>query len=187
MAPPGDNLLDVESLRVSFATEAGAARVLDGVNLAIRPGEIMGLVGESGCGKTTLANAVLGILARNARHEAGSIRFAGEDLLAMPRRRIESEVRGRRITFIPQDPYGSFNPLFTVGAQATEVMKWKSPQACPGRRRRRCGLLQPLSLARAAAPTRRRSRRCCAPCRSPIPRSATRSCRTSSRAASGNG
>ena len=132
MAPPDDNLLDVESLRVSFATEAGAARVLDGVNLAIRPGEIMGLVGESGCGKTTLANAVLGILARNARHEAGSIRFAGEDLLAMPRRRIESEVRGRRITFIPQDPYGSFNPLFTVGAQATEVMKWKSPRRAPG-------------------------------------------------------
>ena len=68
--------------------------MLDGVNLAIRPGEIMGLVGESGCGKTTLANAVLGILARNARHEAGSIRFAGEDLLAMPRRRIE--FRGTR-------------------------------------------------------------------------------------------
>jgi len=131
VAPPADNLLEVEGLRVSFATEAGDARVLDGVNLTIRPGEIMGLVGESGCGKTTLANAILGILARNARHEAGSIRFGGEDLLAMPRRRIEDEVRGRRITFIPQDPYGSFNPLFTVGAQVTEVMKWKSPQRAP--------------------------------------------------------
>src|SRR5262245_65230249 len=89
---PGDNLLEVESLRVSFATESGAAKVLDGVNVTIRPGEIMGLVGESGCGKTTLANAILGILARNARHEAGTIRFGGEDLLAMSRRRIEDEV-----------------------------------------------------------------------------------------------
>jgi peptide/nickel transport system ATP-binding protein len=124
---PGDNLLEVENLRVSFATEAGTAKVLDGVNLTMRPGEIVGLVGESGCGKTTLANAILGILARNARHEAGSIRFGGEDLLAMPKRRIEAEVRGRRIAFIPQDPYGSFNPLFRVGAQMMEVMKWKSP------------------------------------------------------------
>src|SRR6185312_2519976 len=128
---PGANLLDVERLRVSFAAEAGDAQVLDGVNLAIRPGEIMGLVGESGCGKTTLANAILGILAKNARHEAGTIRFGGEDLLAMPRRRIEDEVRGRRITFIPQDPYGSFNPLFPIGTQTMEVMKWKSPQRGP--------------------------------------------------------
>src|SRR5262252_7071035 len=111
---PGDNLLEVENLRVSFSTGAGVAKVLDGVNLTIRAGEILGLVGESGCGKTTLANAILGILAANARHEMGSIRFGGEDLLAMPRSRMEDEVRGRRITFIPQDPYGSFNPLFTV-------------------------------------------------------------------------
>ena len=131
MASPGDNLLEVESLRVSFATESGTAKVLDGVNLTIRPGEIMGLVGESGCGKTTLANAILGILAKNARHEAGTIRFGGENLLAMARRQIEDGVRGRRITFIPQDPYGSFNPLFTVGAQAMEVMKWKSPRRAP--------------------------------------------------------
>jgi peptide/nickel transport system ATP-binding protein len=132
---PGDNLLETENLRVSFATDGGLAKVLDGVNLTIRPGEIMGLVGESGCGKTTLANAILGILAGNARHEAGRIRFAGEDLLAMPRERIEREMRGRRITFIPQDPYGSFNPLFTVGSQTMEIMKWKSPRRAPGERR----------------------------------------------------
>src|SRR5262245_56950265 len=129
---PGDNLLEVENLRVSFATEHGVAQVLDGVNLTIRPGEIMGLVGESGCGKTTLANAILGILAANARHDAGSIRFDGQELLEMSRRRIEGEIRGRRITFIPQDPYGSFNPLFTIGAQAMEVMKWKSPRRSAG-------------------------------------------------------
>jgi peptide/nickel transport system ATP-binding protein len=151
VASPGDNLLQVENLRVSFATESGLAKVLDGVNLAIRPGEIMGLVGESGCGKTTLANAILGILARNARHEAGNIRFCGEDLLAMPRRQIEDEVRGRRITFIPQDPYGSFNPLFTVGAQATEVMKWKSPQRAHGESRGIAGFFSRYPRARRKA------------------------------------
>ncbi len=131
MRAPDDSLLEVENLRVSFATELGAAKVLDGVNLSIRPGEIMGLVGESGCGKTTLANSILGILAENARHEAGTIRFRGEDLLTMPRRRIEDEIRGRSITFIPQDPFGSFNPLFSIGTQTKEVMKWKSPQRSP--------------------------------------------------------
>ena len=151
MATPGDNLLEVESLRVSFRTEAGTARVLDGVNLALRAGEIMGLVGESGCGKTTLANAILGILAANARHEAGRIRFAGEDLLTMPRRRMEDEVRGRRITFIPQDPYGSFNPLFSVGAQTFEVMKWKSPLRAPGAGRGIAGFLSRYPRARRRA------------------------------------
>jgi peptide/nickel transport system ATP-binding protein len=125
---PGDNLLEIENLRISFATSAGVAKVLDGVNLAVRPGEIMGLVGESGCGKTTLANAILGTLAHNARHQSGTISFQGEDLLAMPGRRMQNEIRGRRITFIPQDPIGSFNPLFPIGTQAMEVMKWKSPR-----------------------------------------------------------
>jgi peptide/nickel transport system ATP-binding protein len=148
---PADNLLDVEGLRVSFATEAGLAEVLDGVSLSVRPGEILGLVGESGCGKTTLANAILGVLARNARHEAGSIRFGGEDLLAMPPARIENEVRGRSITFIPQDPYGSFNPLFTVAAQTMEVMKWKSPQRSPGASRGIAGFFTRYPRARRRA------------------------------------
>jgi peptide/nickel transport system ATP-binding protein len=127
--PPADaNLLEVENLFVSFATESRPARVLDGVNLTIRPGEIMGLVGESGCGKTTLANAILGTIATNARTDAGTIRFAGEHLLAMSAPRRASNILGRRITYIPQDPYGSFNPLFPIGKQMMEVMKWKSPR-----------------------------------------------------------
>src|SRR5262245_66254754 len=107
---PGDNLLEVENLRVSFATEHGVAQVLDGVNLTIRAGEIMGLAGESGCGKTTLANTILGILAGNARAETGSIWFAGEDLFAMPQRRMAHELRARRLTCIPPDPVGRFDP-----------------------------------------------------------------------------
>jgi peptide/nickel transport system ATP-binding protein len=121
-------VLEISNLKVSFGTDAGLAEVLDHVNLDVRPGEIMGLVGESGCGKTTLANAILGTLPDNARYASGVVRFAGENLLAMPRRRLQEEIRGRRITFIPQDPVGSFNPLFPLGVQGMEVMKWKSPR-----------------------------------------------------------
>jgi peptide/nickel transport system ATP-binding protein len=147
----GDNLLEIENLRISFATAAGVAKVLDGVNVALRPGEIMGLVGESGCGKTTLANAILGILARNALHQSGAIYFRGEDLLAMSGRRLQNDIRGRRITFIPQDPIGSFNPLFPIGTQAMEVMKWKSPQRAPGEGRGVVGLFSRYRRRRRAA------------------------------------
>jgi peptide/nickel transport system ATP-binding protein len=149
--PPGDDLLEVEDLHVSFSTERGAALVLDGVNLTIRPGEILGLVGESGCGKTTLANAILGILPGNGRHEAGHIRFRGADLLAMSRRKVGDEIRGRCITFIPQDPYGSFNPLFAIGTQIMEVMKWKSPQRSAREGRGIAGLFSRYPGARRSA------------------------------------
>ncbi len=130
------SLLSVRDLTVGFATEQGTVQVLDRVNLAIEPGEVVGLVGESGCGKTTLARTILGILpAGNARIGGGSIVFKGTDLLRMDPGRLNDEVRGRRITFIPQDPYGSFNPVFTVGTQMMELMKWKSPLLENGRGR----------------------------------------------------
>ena len=123
-------LLAVDDLEVGFDTEGGVARVLDKVNLAMRTGEVVGLVGESGCGKTTLARAILGVLPENsARIEGGTIRFQGRDLLALNPAVMAATVRGREITFIPQDPYSSFNPVFTVGTQIMELMKWKSPEA----------------------------------------------------------
>jgi len=121
-------LIAVRGLRVSFATDAGVARVLDGVDFTIRRGEIMGLVGESGCGKTTLARAILGILPGNAaRIDAGEIRFEGRDLLALPQAALEAEIRGREIAYIPQDPFTAFNPVFTVGTQIGDLMRFKSP------------------------------------------------------------
>jgi peptide/nickel transport system ATP-binding protein len=122
-----DELIAVRGLRVSFASDAGVARVLDGVDLSIRAGEIRGLVGESGCGKTTLARAILGILP--ARIDAGEIRFQGADLLAMPEPQLADQVRGRRITYIPQDPSTAFNPVFTIGTQIFDLMRFKSPLA----------------------------------------------------------
>ena len=122
------DLLEVRSLRVSYSTDAGLARVLDNVDLLVRRGEVVGLVGESGCGKTTLARAILGVLPMPAaRIGGGEVVFNGENLLEKDNDDMNETVRGHTITFIPQDPYGSFNPLFTVGAQIRELMKWTSP------------------------------------------------------------
>jgi peptide/nickel transport system ATP-binding protein len=123
-------LLAVEGLTVGFRTDDGLAQVLDSASLRIGQGEVVGLVGESGCGKTTLARAILGVLPTPpAQIGGGTIRFRGQDLLEFDRRRLTAEIRGRAITFIPQDPYGSFNPLFTVGAQIRDLMRWKAPKA----------------------------------------------------------
>jgi peptide/nickel transport system ATP-binding protein len=127
-------LLSVRQLQVSFVTDQGVARVLDRISLEIAPAEVVGLVGESGCGKTTLARAILGILPLAARIDGGAIVFKGRDLLRETPAAVNDEIRGRAITFIPQDPYGSFNPVFAVGTQIMDLMRWKSPRV--GRSRR---------------------------------------------------
>jgi oligopeptide/dipeptide ABC transporter ATP-binding protein len=117
-------LLEVERLFVRYPTARGPAEALDGVSLTIGEGEVVGLVGESGCGKTTLARAVLGIL--GSGEAEGAIRFHGQDLLALPPGRVRREIRGRAITFVPQDPFGSLHPLYRVGDQIADLMAWKA-------------------------------------------------------------
>src|SRR3984957_6406625 len=153
-AVPMAELLSVRDLSVSFVTEGGTARVLDAVNLSLAQGEIMGLVGESGCGKTTLARSILGALPANANVRGGTLMFDGRDLLAMDPATVAAHVRGRAITFVPQDPYSSFSPLFTIGDQVMELLRWKSPDRSAGERfrsrgRRRADRERTLTLLRA--------------------------------------
>lgn len=124
-------LLKVDNLSLGFrAGEKGFAHILDGVSLSMKRGEIMGLVGESGCGKTTLARAILGVLPRQKLEiRGGAIHFGAVDMLSMRSevRRAQTQVRGRKVTFIPQDPFTSLNPVLTIGEQIDDLMKWKSP------------------------------------------------------------
>jgi len=115
-------VLSVQGLQVSIGKGAHAANVLRGVSLELQPGEVRGLVGESGAGKSMLGRAVLGLLPANATITAGSITFAGRDLLAMgePERRA---LLGRSIALIPQDPMTSLNPVKRVGAQIALLLR----------------------------------------------------------------
>ena len=152
------DLLTVRDLSVAFPTESGLAQVLDRVSLSLRPGEIMGLVGESGCGKTTLARAILGALPpgaivgappTGARTDHGAIEFEGQLLAGSAGPTSSSGLRGRAITFIPQDPLGAFSPLFTIGAQIAEQLRWNSPSG--NRRERTLEMLRAVQLPDPAA------------------------------------
>ena len=110
--------LTVEGVRVAI----GDANVLRGISLEVEPGEVRGLVGESGAGKTMLGRAVLGLLPSNATVTSGHIAFEGRDLLAM--REVERRsLLGRRIALIPQDPMTSLNPVKRVGAQIGSLLR----------------------------------------------------------------
>jgi oligopeptide/dipeptide ABC transporter ATP-binding protein len=119
-----DYILEVRNLRVSIRTDEGLASVLDQADLKIPRGRIVGVVGESGCGKSTLIRAILGILPVTAMVDGGEIVFDGEDLLTLDQKTMSRRIRGKAIGFIPQDPFLALNPVFRVGTQLFEIMRW---------------------------------------------------------------
>jgi len=114
-------LLRVEDLRVEFRTLAGRTRPLDGVSLEVGRGEVVGLVGETGCGKTLTGLAVLGLLPSSATVVGGRVVFDGIDLLGLDARAVRA-VRGRRVAMVFQNPTGALNPVFTIGTQIGQVV-----------------------------------------------------------------
>ena len=115
-------LLDVEGLHVRFETRRGTVHAVNGISFDIAPGETLGIVGESGCGKSVTSLAILGLLARNGRLAAGRAMFEGRDLLRQSDRALRS-VRGKEIAMIFQDPMTSLNPVLTIGRQIREALQ----------------------------------------------------------------
>ena len=140
-------VLEIRDLSVAIRTDDGLAEVLDRVALEIARGEIVGVVGESGCGKSTLVRSILGILPPAARITGGSIRFDGIELTKLDARTLTRDIRGRRIGFIPQDPYQAFNPVFRVGTQLLEVARWHGAGDPRVDRARLIALLRQVQIA----------------------------------------
>jgi len=116
-------LLQINNLHTQFRTPHGIARAVEGVTLSVRTGEVLGVVGESGCGKSVLALSILRLLPQPpALFAAGEILFRGEDLLRVSEGRIR-DIRGNDISMIFQEPMTALNPVFTVGNQLMEVFR----------------------------------------------------------------
>ena len=149
-APPA---LELDDLEVAFAVRGRPRRVLRGVSLTIAPGEAYGLVGESGCGKSTTALAVMRYLPRNGRVTGGSIRVGGVDLLAMSEREVR-RYRARSVSMVYQSPGAALNPSLRVGDQVAEAFTAAGAGAAEARERAR-EMLARVQIADPASVMRR--------------------------------
>src|SRR5262245_22923615 len=115
-------VLEIEDLKAHFFTAAGVVKAVDGVSWSVRRGETLGVVGESGCGKSVTALSILRLLPEPpGRIVGGRVRFQGRDLLALGNEQMEA-IRGNDISMVFQEPMTSLNPLFTVGQQIGEAI-----------------------------------------------------------------
>ncbi len=145
-------LLEIQGLHTCFRTPQGIARAVDGVDLEVREGEVVGVVGESGCGKSVMALSVLRLLPQPpAFYAGGAIRFRGTDLLKVSGEEIR-QIRGNRISMIFQEPMTALNPVFTVGNQLSEV--FRAHQHLP-RAEARAKAVEMLALVGIPSPGRR--------------------------------
>lgn len=122
MTAQSDALLDIKNLSVSFLTESGQVTALKDVNLQVEPGEIVGIVGESGCGKSVLAQSVARLHDERIASFSGSIRLGEHDVLSLSESAM-SNLRGDLVSMVFQDPLNSLNPVFSVGMQIEETLR----------------------------------------------------------------
>jgi peptide/nickel transport system ATP-binding protein len=143
-------LLEVKNLRVEFPTRRGTLVALDDVSFDIAPGEILGVVGESGAGKSLTGAAIIGLLDPPGRVAAGEIRFQGQRIDNLPYEQMR-RMRGKHIGAIFQDPLTSLNPLFTVGRQLVETIQTHLPLDAAKARQRAIELLKETGIPAAEA------------------------------------
>jgi len=138
-------VLEVKDLRIEFPTRHGSLVAVDGVSFAIAPGEVLGVVGESGAGKSLTGTAIIGLLEPPGRISAGEIRLQGERIDKLPHEAMR-RIRGRRIGAIFQDPLTSLNPLYTVGKQLVETIRAHLEVDAAGARERALSLLREVGI-----------------------------------------
>ncbi len=143
------SLLEVQDLVVEFPGRRGTLRALDGVSFSIAPGEILGVVGESGAGKSLTGAAIIGLLEPPGRIAGGQILLQGERIDHLDHQRMR-HIRGRKIGAIFQDPLTSLNPLYTIGRQLTETIRAHLPVTETEARKRAIGLLEDTGIPAAA-------------------------------------
>ena len=142
------SLLEVQNLVVEFPTRRGTLRALDDVSFSIAPGEILGVVGESGAGKSLTGASIIGLLEPPGRVASGQIRLEGQRIDNLPHERMR-HIRGRKIGAIFQDPLTSLNPLYTVGQQLVETILTHLPMSAAQARQRAVDLLKDTGIPAA--------------------------------------
>lgn len=115
----------MKGLRVQYHVYEGMLKVLNGVNITLEKGEKVGIIGESACGKTTTVKAVMRLLATNSKITDGEVRYAGEDVLKLPKRKL-SDLRRKKMSMVFQDPSAALNPVFTIKQQIYDVIKFST-------------------------------------------------------------
>jgi oligopeptide/dipeptide ABC transporter ATP-binding protein len=146
-----DSLLEVEDLRTHFFTREGVVRAVDGVSFAVQKRKTLGIVGESGCGKSVTALSIMGLIPKPpARIVSGEIRFEGRDLSKLSDKQLE-DVRGKEIAMIFQDPMTSLNPTLKIGTQITESIRRHLGLSKADARKQAISLLEEVRIPNAAS------------------------------------
>jgi peptide/nickel transport system ATP-binding protein len=138
-------ILSIRDLQVHYRTPRGITRAVDGASFDVPEGAVVGLVGESGCGKTTVARAITGIMARNASVAGGSMMYRGRDLVKLDARAYNA-LRWREISFIPQSAMNSLDPVYRVGSQINEVLTQRGEYSRAEAQSRVCELFEMVGL-----------------------------------------
>jgi len=140
------SLLEVENLRTYFFTPAGIVQAVDGVSFEVDAGESLGIVGESGAGKSVAVKSIMGLIRDPGRIVEGSVRFDGRELTELSEAELRREIRGNEISIVFQDAMSALNPVFTVGSQLEEVIVENTDRSPSAARERAIELLDDVGI-----------------------------------------
>jgi peptide/nickel transport system ATP-binding protein len=141
-------LLEVEDLRTSFHTDDGIVGAVDGVSFTVDKGKTLGIVGESGCGKSVTCLSILGLIPKRGSQRSGHALFKGRDLIGLPAAELR-EIRGNEISMVFQDPMSSLNPVHTIGKQLREALQLHDDVTRTAAQRRAVEMLKAVGIPRA--------------------------------------